>query len=86
MKTDWIEWIGLIAAVLTTSAFIPQVYKTWKTRNVQGLSLVMYVIFLAGLLLWLFYGLAIGSPGIIFANAVTSLLVVYLLSMIVRNR
>jgi len=36
-----IEILGLIAAVLTTSAFLPQVYKTWRTKDVSSLSLSM---------------------------------------------
>ncbi|MDP6923034.1 MAG: PQ-loop domain-containing transporter, partial [Lutibacter sp.] len=35
------EIIGLIAATLTTSAFVPQVYKAWKTRSTESLSLTM---------------------------------------------
>ncbi|WP_445734611.1 PQ-loop domain-containing transporter [Mariniflexile sp.] len=31
-----IEIIGFIAAILTTTAFLPQVCKTWKTKDVSG--------------------------------------------------
>ena len=50
------EIIGLIAAALTTSAFIPQVYKVYKEKSAVGISLTMYLIFFVGLSLWLFYG------------------------------
>ncbi len=43
---DYIEIIGLIAAFLTTAAFLPQVYKTWKTKDVSSLSLPMLLCFL----------------------------------------
>ena len=36
---DLFEIIGLIAAVLTTSAFVPQVFKIWKSKSVDDLSL-----------------------------------------------
>ena len=36
---DSYEIIGLIGATLTTAAYVPQVYKTWKTKDVSGLSL-----------------------------------------------
>ena len=29
---DYIEILGLVAATLTTIAFVPQVYKTWKEK------------------------------------------------------
>ena len=38
------ESIGLLAAILTTSAFVPQVYKLYKEKNAQGVSLTMYLI------------------------------------------
>lgn len=66
-----IEIIGLIAAVLTTSAFLPQVYKAWKTKDVSALSLPMLILFFVGIVLWLIYGVYIESLSMIFANAIT---------------
>ena len=68
------EVIGLSAAFLTTSAFIPQVYKIYKEKNADGISLTMYIILFIGVILWLVYGLLIGSLSIIIANGVTALL------------
>jgi MtN3 and saliva related transmembrane protein len=77
---DHIEVIGLIAAVLTTSAFLPQVYRTWKTKDVSGLSLPMLLLFFIGIVLWFVYGIYIESLSMILANAITivsSFLLVY---------
>lgn len=68
------EIIGIIAAILTTSGFIPQVYKIYKEKNAKGVSLTMYLILFIGVLLWLVYGILIGSLSIIIANSVTALL------------
>ena len=68
------EIIGLLAAFLTTSAFIPQVYKIYKEKKADGISLTMYVILFIGVLLWLLYGILIGSLSIIIANGITALL------------
>lgn len=68
---DLVELIGLLAAVLTTTAFIPQVYKTWKTRDVESLSFPMLALFFTGVSLWLVYGIYLSSPSLIFANSVT---------------
>lgn len=70
---DTTEFIGLVAAVLTTTAFLPQVYKTWKTKDVESLSLTMYLVFFAGILLWLLYGFLIDSLPIILANVITAI-------------
>ena len=63
-----IELIGFIAAILTTVAFVPQVYKVWQTKSVSGMSLTMYLIFFCGVLLWLVYGLLINSLPMIIGN------------------
>ena len=68
---DYIEVIGLIAAFLTTAAFLPQVYKTWKTKDVSSLSLPMLTMFFVGVIMWLIYGFLIESLAIILANAIT---------------
>ncbi|HRV55994.1 MAG: SemiSWEET transporter [Flavobacteriaceae bacterium] len=65
------ETIGFAAAILTTTAFLPQVYKTWKTKDVSGLSLPMLLIFFIGIVLWLIYGFLMESPSMIFANSIT---------------
>ena len=68
---NFIEILGFAAAVLTTAAFLPQVYKTWRTKDVSGLSLTMFLMFFTGIALWLIYGILIKSPSLIFANGIT---------------
>jgi len=78
---NYVEIIGLIAATITTSAFVPQVYKTWKTKDVTGISLAMFLVMLIGVLLWLFYGISINSFSIILANILTSILILCIILM-----
>lgn len=73
------EILGLIAAVLTTSGFVPQVYKTLKTKNVIGISLTMYLVLLVGMIFWLIYGFLIDSFSIKLANIVSGSLVLILI-------
>ena len=68
------EIIGLIAAVLTTSSYVPQVYRTWKSKEAGDLSLTMYVVMFIGIVLWLIYGIYLNSLAMILANTVTALL------------
>ena len=65
---------GYAAASLTTIAFVPQVYKSWRTRDLSGISLPMYSLFTLGVALWFAYGIMIGSWPVIIANALTLLL------------
>lgn len=69
-----IEVIGLTAAFLTTSAYIPQAYKAWKTKSAGSVSLSMYLIMLTGVVLWLIYGIYLNSLSMILANTATIIL------------
>ena len=79
------EVIGLSAAFLTTSAFIPQVYKIYKEKNADGISLTMYIILFIGVILWFVYGLLIGSLSIIIANGATALLQLSIIIFKLKN-
>jgi MtN3 and saliva related transmembrane protein len=68
------EWVGGIAATCTTCSFIPQVWRVWKTRHTQDISLLMYTFFTVGVALWLVYGILLDSWPIIIANGITLLL------------
>ena len=76
---DNVDLFGFIAALLTTSAFLPQVVKTLREKNTKSLSLPMYLILTSGLLLWLIYGILINDWALIIANTVTGILALIIL-------
>jgi len=76
--------VGYLAALLTTSSFVPQALLTLRTRDVSGISLSMYSAFTLGVALWLLYGLAIGEWPVIVANTVTLALAATILVTKVR--
>jgi MtN3 and saliva related transmembrane protein len=78
MNADLIGWL---ATTFTTIAFVPQVWRAWKTRSARDLSLPMYLIFTTGVALWLTYGLLIYSWPIIIGNIVTLILAGCVLAM-----
>lgn len=66
--------IGYIAASLTTVAFVPQTYQSWKTKNLSGISLQMYLLFTLGVACWMIYGYLIDSLPVLIANTLTLLM------------
>jgi 5'-nucleotidase len=66
--------LGFAAATLTTASFVPQVLKIRKQGG-RDLSYPMLVVFWAGVMLWLVYGVLMKAPAIIVANMVTGFLV-----------
>ena len=68
------EILGLVAAAITTFAWVPQVYKMYKERNASGVSLTMALLFFVGITLWFIYGYLIESISIMVANGITLIL------------
>ena len=70
--------------MLTTVAFVPQVWKVWHTQHTADISLAMYALFAAGVAMWLAYGLLLSAWPIIIANGITLLLASAVLVMKLR--
>ncbi|MDW7634093.1 SemiSWEET transporter [Streptococcus pneumoniae] len=66
--------IGSIAAILTTFAFLPQVFRIVKTKDTGFIALGMYVMQVIDIALWLAHGIRIGDLPLILANSVSFLL------------
>ena len=79
-----VEWLGYAAATLTTVSFVPQAWRTFQTRDVSGISLAMYSVFVVGVAGWLAYGALKGDWPIVIANAVTLALASAVLAMKLR--
>lgn len=78
--------LGLVAATITTGAFVPQVVKTWRSRSSADLSLGMYVMLALGAALWFAYGVLVRDLPIMAANGVTLLLLLSVLGQMVWHR
>ncbi|MFT4718608.1 MAG: MtN3 and saliva related transmembrane protein [Rickettsiales bacterium] len=77
--------ISTIAAILTTSAFLPQAVKVVTHRETKALSFWMYLLFTIGVSFWLIYGLMIKSYPLIIANLITFVLSLVILIIKIIN-
>ncbi|MCL4491927.1 MAG: SemiSWEET transporter [Nitrospirae bacterium] len=78
--------IGLLAAALTTTSFIPQVIKSWRMKETKDISLWMFLILGTGIFLWMVYGLLIQDLPVILANSISFVLVVVILYFKIRYK
>lgn len=62
---------GLIAAFCTTSSFLPQAIKTWRTRSAADFSWPYLALFGFGITMWDVYGWLRGDRAIVLANTLT---------------
>ncbi len=60
--------IGILASIIVTSGFIPQIIKGVKTKRLDDVSPGMYTFLLFGMALWISYGVHIKDTIIIAAN------------------
>jgi MtN3 and saliva related transmembrane protein len=75
------DFLGYVAAFLTTFAFAPQAWQSWKTRATAAVSTPMYLMFSLGVLLWGIYGLLIHSWPVVIANALTLVQALFILAI-----
>ena len=77
--------LGMCAGILTSTAFIPQVYKIWRTKDTSAISLKMYSILTVGFILWLIYGIITSSLPIMINNGLTVILSISILYLKIKT-
>ncbi len=78
--------IGIAAATLTMFGFLPQIGKIIKTKSARDISLVTALQLMAGVLLWILYGVHLNDSIIIVANSVTLATLIVILILMVRYK
>lgn len=78
--------LGFIAAALTTVAFAPQAIKVYKTKQTEGISVLMYISFVSGVILWILYSFLVKDLAVFICNVVTFMLAFPVLLFVIRNR
>lgn len=79
-----VELVGFTAGLFVASSLFPQVLKSWKTKSTKDISIAWNVINLIGQLIWLFYGILIGSISLIVMTTLTFLMVLSLLILKIK--
>lgn len=73
--------IGTIAGCLSTAAFVPQAWQIWKTKSARDVSWAMYAVLIAGVALWIVYGLRRGALPLVLTNGVILAVALVILAM-----
>jgi len=85
-ESIWTTILGFAAGAFTTFAFLPQLIKAWKSKSTKDISLGMFVIICAGVILWMIYGFLTKSQPIIIANIVTLIFCAVILFLKIRYK
>lgn len=65
-----IEMVGHLGSILSSITFIPQVYKTWKSKSAGDLSMLMMGIVFTSTIVWLIYGIGLDLWPVIICNGI----------------
>jgi MtN3 and saliva related transmembrane protein len=76
---NWDIDIGFFAGLLTTGAFLPQVYAVYKSKSNKSLTLVTILVYLLGQVLWLYHGYQEKDPDLLVYATIVGLCYLYLL-------
>lgn len=82
----WTDFLGLAAGAFTTAAVVPQIWKAWKTKEVDDVSPGMFFVLITGLALWIAYGVIQKDIPIIVTNGLAFTLNCFMLFLIFRYR
>jgi MtN3 and saliva related transmembrane protein len=80
------KYIGIIGGIGTTCSFCPQIWKTYKTNSIDGLSLYMMFVHSTGISFWIIYGIMINNSIIIVFNTITFILLFFLIVKYIHIR
>lgn len=75
------ELVGLLATIVITVCYVPQIRHTYKTKDVSGISLGMYCSLALGVSLWLLYGILTSDAFLIICNALCLIMILGILTM-----
>ncbi len=80
------QWtaIGLLAGLMTTIGFVPQIIKGYRTKRMNDVSLVMPILLAVGMFFWLLYGVWLDSLPLILWNAIALVFNLVIIALIIR--
>lgn len=83
---EFVNLLGFVAGTLTTISLLPQLIQTWRTKSARDISLEMFCILAAGILLWIIYGIRIRAYPIIICNSVALAFIAAIIVLKIKYR
>lgn len=71
--------LGFVAGLLVTCSLIPQLIRVFRLRSAHEISMLFTTLLLAGLMIWVAYGVSLELAPVILWNAIGIILVAILL-------
>lgn len=86
LELSRIEILGLAAGLCTSFSLLPQLIKIIRTKKSDDLSLFYLAILLAGLSLWIWYGVLRSDIPIVVTNAIALIMNIIIIILGIRYK
>lgn len=80
------EILGYFGGICIAVCFLPQTLQTIRSKNVQDLSLLSYIIYCTGVVSWILYGAYLRSPQMVIFNSISLCFSGTILAMIIKYK
>lgn len=81
-----VDLLGYVAGLLVVISLLPQAIKAARTKSTKDISLLRYIIYTFGVILWTIYALIIKNAPITLMNSVGLILALYILGLKIRYK
>jgi len=83
---NYVDTLGYVAGILVVISLLPQTIKSWETKSTADLSLLRYVIYIIGLILWIIYSFIIKNGPVGIMNSIGLILASFILYLKLRYK
>ncbi len=84
--SGYIQLVGIVAGIFTSSSLMPQLIKTFKTKTAEEISLMMLITLMLGIGLWIYYGILRKDLPIIVTNGFSFTLNIILIVLRIKYK
>lgn len=82
---SYIDLLGYVAGILVVISLLPQTIKSWKTKSTKDLSLLRYIVYSIGLILWIIYAVLIENGPVALMNSIGLILALSILYLKLKH-
>jgi uncharacterized protein with PQ loop repeat len=68
-KPGFLEWLIMFVAIAEPLMTLPQIIQIWTTRDIHGVSLATWGLYIFASFIWLIYGVKIRNNALIVTGA-----------------
>lgn len=65
------DLVGILAVILSMWIFLPQIYKSYKSKSTKDLSYGFMILYIISHLVWITYGIMVPAWAVVVSDTIT---------------